>query len=201
MEAKRSGAKGLSSFWMALVLGLGLGCWPLLSSRWLTRWLAPPLTMHGGDPYLRALMRTIAVSEAYGPRAYNRIYGGGRVSSLRQHPDRCVPIRPGWCSTAAGRYQLLSTTWYEKAQRYHPQGQGFSFAPEYQDRVVYAWLSDPNAWNLNLAATLRQGELQPVLRELSTTWTSLGYGRESNRWTPLLPWIYQQVLREELAQE
>ncbi len=201
MEAKRSGAKGLSSFWMALVLGLGLGCWPLLSSRWLTRWLAPPLTMHGGDPYLRALMRTIAVSEAYGPGAYSRIYGGGHVLSLRRHPDRCVPIRPGWCSTAAGRYQLLSTTWYEKAQRYHPQGQGFSFAPEYQDRVVYAWLSDPNAWNLNLAATLRQGELQPVLRELSTTWTSLGYGRESNRWTPLLPWIYQQVLREELAQE
>lgn len=159
--------------------------------------------MRGGDPYVRALMRTIAVSEAYGPGAYSRIYGGSHVRSLSQHPDHCVPIRPGWCSTAAGRYQLLSTTWYEKAQRYHPQEQSgtFNFAPEFQDQVVYRWLSDPTAWNVNVAKTLRQGKLEPVLRELSTTWTSLGYGRESNRLTPLLPWIYQQVLREELAQE
>ncbi|MEN9216575.1 MAG: glycoside hydrolase family protein [Gloeomargarita sp. HHBFW_bins_162] len=188
---------------MALLLGLGVGCWPLARPQIITRWLAPPLTMRGGDPYVRALMRTIAVSEAYGPGAYSRIYGGSHVRSLSQHPDHCVPIRPGWCSTAAGRYQLLSTTWYEKAQRYHPQEQSgtFNFAPEFQDQVVYRWLSDPTAWNVNVAKTLRQGKLEPVLRELSTTWTSLGYGRESNRLTPLLPWIYQQVLREELAQE
>jgi muramidase (phage lysozyme) len=185
-------------FWAAMVLGLGLGCWPLLVPRWVTHWLSPPLVMQGGDPYVRALMRTIAVSEAAGAGAYYRLYGGEKVTDLRQHPNRCVRIRPGWCSTAAGRYQLLSTTWYEKAQRYHPQG--YSFAPEFQDRVVYAWLSDPTAWRVDVAATLRRGELQVVLRELSGTWTSLGYGGESNRWTALLPWIYQQILQEELAQ-
>lgn len=191
---------GLRSFWAALVLGVGIGCWPLLQLQFLTRWLSPPLVMRGGDPYVRALMRTIAVSEAHGAGAYSRIYGGGHIHNLTRHPDQCVPIRPGWCSTAAGRYQLLSTTWYEKAQRYHPQGQGFNFAPEFQDQVVYHWLSDPTAWNMDVAATLRRGGLALVLRELSPTWTSLGYGVESNRLTPLLPWIYRQVLREELAQ-
>ncbi len=189
---------GAHAFWGALVLGVAIGGWPVLQLHVLTRWLSPPLVMRGGDPYVRALMRTIAVSEAYGPGAYNRIYGGGYTANLTRHPDRCVPIRPGWCSTAAGRYQLLSTTWYEKAQRYHPQGD--DFAPEFQDQVVYHWLSDPTAWNVDVAATLRQGDLQAVLRELSPTWTSLGYGRETNRLTPLLPWIYRQVLREELAQ-
>ncbi len=191
---------GLRSFWAALVLGVGIGCWPLLQLQFLTRWLSPPLVMRGGDPYVRALMRTIAVSEAHGAGAYSRIYGGGHIHNLTRHPDQCVRIRPGWCSTAAGRYQLLSTTWYEKAQRYHPQGQGFNFAPEFQDQVVYHWLSDPTAWNMDVAATLRRGEVALVLRELSPTWTSLGYGVESNRLTPLLPWIYRQVLREELAQ-
>ncbi|MCS7031222.1 MAG: glycoside hydrolase family protein [Gloeomargarita sp. SKYG116] len=179
---------------------MGVGSWPLWQpSLWL-HWLAPPLAMRGGDPYVRALMRTITVSEAPGPRTYNRLYGGGYTPDLRQHPDRCVVIRPGWCSTAAGRYQLLSTTWYEKVQRYHPHPQAAEFAPEFQDQVVYRWLSDSHAWGFDITATLRQGQLTTVLRELSGTWTSLGYGPESNRWTPLLPWIYQHVLREELAQ-
>ncbi|WP_339396952.1 glycoside hydrolase family 24 protein [Synechococcus sp. C9] len=189
------------SFWTAMVVGMGMGCWPLLQPWLLTRWLSPPLVMRGGDPYVRALMRTITVSEAYGPQGYSRLYGGGHIVNFTRHPDQCVAIRPGWCSTAAGRYQLLSTTWYEKARRYHPQAHGLSFAPEFQDQVVYHWLSDPSAWNLDVAASLRRGELESVLRTLSPTWTSLGYGSESNRLTPLLPWIYRQVLREELAQQ
>ncbi|MEN9253991.1 MAG: glycoside hydrolase family protein [Gloeomargarita sp. SZTDM-1c_bins_89] len=186
-------------FWAGLVLGIGVGSWPWWQPTLWLRWLAPPLVMPGGDPYIRALMRTITVSEARGPRAYHRLYGGEYTADLRQHPDRCVVIRPGWCSTAAGRYQLLSTTWYEKARRYHPHPQAAEFAPLFQDQVVYRWLSDPQAWGLDIAAALRQGQLRAVLRELSGTWTSLGYGSESNRWTPLLPWIYQQVLQEELA--
>jgi len=60
-----------------MVLGMGIGCWPLLQPWFLTRWLSPPLVMRGGDPYVRALMRTITVSEAYGPQGYSRLYGGG----------------------------------------------------------------------------------------------------------------------------
>lgn len=156
--------------------------------------------MQGGDPHIRALMRTIGVSEAHGPHPYTRLYGGASITDLRRHPNRCIAIRPGWCSTAAGRYQLLSTTWSEKVRRYHPRPDTADFSPVSQDAVVYHWLRDPSAWNLDIAAALRRGELTLVLRELSSTWTSLGYGAESNCWTPWLPWIYQQVLREELAQ-
>lgn len=167
-----------------------------------------PLVMRGGDPYIRALMRTITASEANVPRPYSVIYGGEYVSDLSRHPERCVPIvagpNVGNCTTAAGRYQFINTTWDDKAQRYHPRPGGFlfwqnySFEPEYQDAVVYAWLSDEQAWGMNLAQQLRQGNLNGVLRRLSSTWTSLGYGIEDNAMTGALPQIYRRMLREEL---
>lgn len=168
-----------------------------------------PLAMQGGDPYLRALMRTISASESNTDRPYAVIYGGQHLNNLTVHPRVCVPIGLGLnrdrCSTAAGRYQMLDVTWEEKAQRYHPrpanwwQSGGPSFRPVDQDLVVYRWLGDRRAWGLDLAAALRRGQLDRVLRRLSGTWTSLGYGIESNRMTPLLPSTYRQLLRDELA--
>jgi muramidase (phage lysozyme) len=66
--------------------------------------------------------------------------------------------------------------------------------------VVYQWLKDAAAWDLDIAASLRQGELDLVLRRLSGTWTSLGYGIESNSMTARLPGLYQELLQEELGQ-
>ncbi|WP_290970918.1 glycoside hydrolase family protein [Hydrogenophaga sp.] len=167
-----------------------------------------PLVMSGGDPYLRALMRTISASESNVLRPYHVMYGHDYVWTLDVHPNRCESIgqgpNRGNCSTAAGRYQLLYSTWLELAARYHPQrtddpldATGLSFAPEYQDLVVHAWLSE-GRWG-NLSTQLRQGRVQPVLRRLSGTWTSLGYGIETNSMSRQLPRIYQQVLKEELA--
>lgn len=167
-----------------------------------------PLVMSGGDPYLRALMRTISASESNVLRPYHVLYGHGYVWTLDMHPNRCEPIgqgpNRGNCSTAAGRYQLLYSTWLELAARNHPQrtddpldATGLSFAPVHQDMVVHAWLSEAR-WG-NLSAQLRQGRVQPVLRRLSGTWTSLGYGIETNSMSRQLPRIYQQVLKEELA--
>ena len=167
-----------------------------------------PLVMSGGDPYLRALMRTISASESNVLRPYHVMYGHDSVWTLDVHPNRCESIgqgpNRGNCSTAAGRYQLLYSTWLELAARYHPQrtddpldATGLSFAPEYQDLVVHAWLSE-GRWG-NLSTQLRQGRVQPVLRRLSGTWTSLGYGIETNSMSRQLPRIYQQVLKEELA--
>lgn len=168
----------------------------------------PPLVMQGGDPYIRALMRTISASEANSPRPYSILYGGQHVRDLSRHPEQCVTIvsgpNTGNCSTAAGRYQLLNTTWYSLAQRYHPQPsrflfwESYSFEPKFQDRVVYAWLNDPQAWGTDLSKLLQQEKLDQVLRRLSGTWTSLGYGIEDNAMTGSLPQIYQKMLREEL---
>lgn len=170
-----------------------------------------PLAMSGGNPYVRALMRTISASEANDPSPYTLLYGGSHVQNLSQHPDRCMRIRVGPnrgdCTTAAGRYQFLTTTWIEKANLYHPRPPQFwlwgsySFEPEDQDRVVYAWLSDPQSWGgVDIPALLEAGELDQVLQLLSGTWTSLGYGIEDNVVTPYLREIFQRMLAEEIAQ-
>lgn len=180
----------------------------VLSPGSTSREALPPLVMQGGDPHIRALMRTISASEANDPQPYSIIYGGQHVQDLNNHPDQCVLIvsgpYTGDCTTAAGRYQLLTTTWVEKARLYHPQPSRFlfwdsySFEPEFQDQVVYGWLSDPQAWDADLSELLREGKLDQVLRLLSSTWTSLGYGIEDNSMTSALPEIYQKLLQEEL---
>ncbi|MGL5804458.1 MAG: glycoside hydrolase family 24 protein [Xenococcaceae cyanobacterium] len=168
-----------------------------------------PLVMKGGDPYIRALMRTIAASESNFSQPYYILYGGDRVKDLSRHPERCVPIlvgpNVGNCTTAAGRYQFINITWYEKAKLYHPNPSGllwwksYSFEPEYQDAVLYAWLSDRAAWDVDISKLLQQGKTKEVLRLLSGTWTSLGYGIEDNSMSSHLPKIYKKMLREELA--
>ena len=193
-----------------------------LSEYWHSEQLSPPidnnvpsihgtgaLAMEGGDPYIRALMRTITASEANVMRPYNVIYGGKYVDDLSHHPKICVPIvagpNLGNCTTAAGRYQMLDFTWSKQAKRYHPQPSGiwrwktYSFEAEYQDIVVHDWLSDSKVWGTDIPQLLRQGEIIQVLKLLSSTWTSLGYGLETNSMSIYLPQIYQNMLEEELS--
>ncbi|WP_445242467.1 glycoside hydrolase family 24 protein [Microcoleus vaginatus] len=168
----------------------------------------PPLAMKTGDPYIRALMRTISASESNVSRPYHVVYGGKYILDLSRHPDWCVKIvngpNRGKCTTAAGRYQFLTTTWKEKAKRYQARRANFlfwedySFEPEDQDAVVYAWLSDRKFWKADIPEMLRQERLTEVLRMLSGTWTSLGYGIENNSMSSRLPQVYREMLREEL---
>ena len=168
-----------------------------------------PLVMKGGDPYIRALMRTITASESNVARPYHVLYGGKQIEDLSSHPQVCVPIvagpNIGNCTTAAGRYQMLDFTWDRQARKYHPQPSGlwrwktYSFEAEYQDAVVHSWLSDSNVWGTDISQLLRQGEIEQVLRILSGTWTSLGYGIETNSMSGYLPGIYQNMLVQELS--
>lgn len=171
-----------------------------------------PLRMTGGDPYLRALMRTISAAESNTKDPYRLLYGGRRVKDLSVHPDECVRIVNGPnvndCTTAAGRYQFLTTTWELEARKYHPDRPAWyevwerpSFEPIYQDQVVYGWLSDSSVWGTDLSVLLREGDVNRVLERLSGTWTSLGYGIEDNSMSALLPRIYEEMLAEELAQD
>ncbi|MEL7356976.1 MAG: glycoside hydrolase family protein [Cyanobacteria bacterium J06560_6] len=179
-----------------------------------TDWVSSPLPleMEGGDPYIRALMRTISAGESNTADPYRLLYGGERVKDLSMHPDECVTIvtgpNKGNCTTAAGRYQFLTTTWYREADNYHPERPKWyemweepSFEPMFQDQVVHDWLSDPDAWGTDISQLLRDGEINLVLQTLSGTWTSLGYGIEDNSMSALLPQIYDEMLREELAEQ
>ncbi|KEI66960.1 Muramidase (phage lambda lysozyme) [Planktothrix agardhii NIVA-CYA 126/8] len=182
---------------------------PSIDQQVEAQWL--PLVMRGGDPYIRALMRTISASESSYSDPYHVLYGGKYVSNLQSHPDLCMKImvgpNQGKCSTAAGRYQMLKTTWDEKAERYHPKPAQFwfwlpySFEPEYQDTVVYRWLLDDEFWGVNISQLLREEKVDQVLELLSGTWTSLGYGIEDNLVTDSLPEIYEKILQNELNHE
>ncbi len=173
--------------------------------------LPAQLVMKGGNPYVRALMRMISASESNDSRPYSVLYGGSHVADLSHHPQKCIRIVNGPnmnnCSTAAGRYQMINTTWAQMAERYHPNPDGFlwfktgyRFEPEYQDAVVHAWLSDEKFWGMNIPQLLKDGELDKVRKRLSSTWTSLGYGIETNTMTPELTRIYAKLIKEELAQ-
>lgn len=204
----RIGALGLVGAAMLELTGAWNGRSPF-NPRWDEySYIPAPLVMTGGDPYIRALMRTISASESSDAQPYSLLYGGTHFEDFSEHPNVCVPIvagpNLGDCTTAAGRYQFITTTWEEQAQNYHPEPSGlwlwerYSFAPEFQDRVVYAWLSDSAAWGVDLATLLRQGQVAEVLAILSPTWTSLGYGIEPNAMTDQLPYIYEEVLADEL---
>ena len=100
---------------------------------------------------------------------------------------------------------MLDFTWNNTARKYHPRPSGFwrwksySFEAEYQDAVVHAWLSDSQAWNRDIPKLLRQEKITEVLKLLSGTWTSLGYGIETNSMSGRLPEIYRYMLDEELS--
>lgn len=178
------------------------------SANWVAKPL--PLAMKGGDPHVRALMRTISASESNMDRPYHLLYGGQTINQLSHHPDTCVPIETGPnlgnCTTAAGRYQFLTTTWQANAEKYHPDPPGwiefwqtYDFSPEAQDSVVYHWLSDADAWGTDITQLLKDGDIIQVLELLSGTWTSLGYGIETNTMSSQLPEIYSDMLQEELS--
>jgi muramidase (phage lysozyme) len=209
-HARRWGRRLLHSRWALTALAVSLML--LLLWVWRPLLLIPgtqQLVMPGGDPHLRALMRTISAAESNVMRPYHVLHGGGAVGTLERHPNRCEAIgqgpNRGNCSTAAGRYQLLYRTWLELAARYHPDrtddaldAVSLSFSALNQDVVVHAWLADPRPWRTDLSAQLRQGRVVPVLRRLSGTWTSLGYGIETNSMSRELPGLYRRLLSDEL---
>lgn len=212
-KKRQQGSVTITLLFLVLLGGLGLRAIPTPSLRKIQEvvWVShpEPLAMEGGDPYIRALMRTISAAESNTSYPYTVLYGGESFAPENRHPNICVPItagpNTGDCTTAAGRYQFLTQTWEEKAEKYHPRPPSwyevwgeYSFDPESQDLVVYQWLKDENAWGFDLSTALREDRLDDVLRRLSGTWTSLGYGIESNTMTARLPRIYRNLLAEEL---
>lgn len=82
-----------------LALGLLVILWQVFgehrASRIKNADYIPPLVMTGGDPYIRALMRTISESEANASNPYTLLYGGEQISDLSRHPNQCVTIVSG----------------------------------------------------------------------------------------------------------
>lgn len=112
---------------------------------------------------MRAILNVAAGVESSG--SYDVMYGGERFTDFSQHPNKPVRItsgpHEGKTSTAAGRYQMLYSTWVKARDAL-----GLTdFSPESQDRAAI-WLAKDfyaSKTGRNLEADLASGD--PVLIE------------------------------------
>lgn len=128
----------------------------------------------------RAFLSTISGTESPG---YDVLYGGGKFQGYGQHPNVRVPImsgpNKGDYSTAAGRYQMLNSTWGDLAKRH-----GYKdFSPGNQDAA--AWALANEQYKASTGGSLEEalqsgdpGRINAAGQVLAKTWTSLPGGVE-----------------------
>lgn len=119
------------------------------------------------EAQLRAqILAKIASGEA---ERYNELYGGGSFDSYAQHPDVAIPLGNGTHTTAAGRYQFLSSTWTDEAKRL-----GLSdFSPASQDAA--AWDLADRTYRAQTGRSILDDQANGTVdwHALSGQWTSL----------------------------
>ncbi len=118
----------------------------------------------------RALLDTIAFTEGTrgrGQDGYNVTFAYHYFTSCAHHPNLDI-CSGGYCSTAAGRYQFLTTTW---------NGLGMpSFHPDNQDRGAMKLVSRRGAF-VPTSRSLTATEFVNVMDRISYEWASLPPGR------------------------
>lgn len=108
----------------------------------------------------QAMLKVIRFAEGTADdRGYNRIFGGQEIDDLTHHPDICVKFRRT-CSTAAGAYQFLTTTW---------NGLGLGeFTPTNQDKGAIMLIERRGA-----LGDVDAGRFEDAIAKLSPEWASL----------------------------
>ena len=117
---------------------------------------------------VRVFLDAIAEAEGTTKHGYATAFGGGKLSSLLDHPRKLANFSETTgrrnSTSAAGRYQFLQSTWDEIAKKL-----GLTdFGPEAQDMAAIALLDRAGA----LQDVLR-GDLQSAARKSGKTWASL----------------------------
>lgn len=140
----------------------------------LTGGTCAPSLARGAVPVKhRALLDTIAFTEGTrgrGQDGYNVTFAYHYFTSCTRHPNLRI-CAGGYCSTAAGRYQFLTTTW---------NGLGYgNFGPANQDKG-----------GMKLVA--RRGASVPTGRALTATEFANTMNRISYEWASLPPGRYGQ---------
>ena len=95
---------------------------------------------------------------------YNTIVGGGKFNSYAQHPN-VVGLRTAeGPSTAAGKYQILNSTYKDVAPKIGVN----DFSPESQDRIALELIKRAGALE-----DVQSGNYQNAIKKLGGTWASL----------------------------
>lgn len=127
---------------------------------------------------------TILYGEANG---YNVLVGGGIFTDYADHPRERVQLPAyGIASTAAGRYQFLSRTWDDLAQRFDLP----DFSPASQDAGAIQLIRQCQALD-----KVREGRIEEAIHACRRIWASLpgaGYG-QPERSTAELVQVYREA--------
>ena len=126
------------------------------------------LEQYLNNPNVRKMLDLISYTEHTQGNGYYTAFGGGRLSSLADHPRYSKPFRQtdGRMNTtsAAGKYQFLKSTWDGLARRY-----GFSdFSPQNQDLGAVALLIQRGAM-----PHLLKGDFANAIAKSGAEWASL----------------------------
>jgi muramidase (phage lysozyme) len=125
--------------------------------------------------YQKALHDAIAYAEGtrgYSMDGYNVLFSYRTVSSCNRHPNLCLAFG-STCSTAAGRYQFLTSTWNGVAR-----ARGLTtFEPENQERGAAYLISNVRRVTVPQTRPMTATEFSNAMAKLSYEWASLPPGR------------------------
>jgi muramidase (phage lysozyme) len=134
------------------------------------------------NPNVRKFLDLIAHTEGTEGNGYRTAFGGGRLSSLKDHPRylKSFTQKNGKTNktSAAGRYQFLKGTWDGLAKKYGLR----DFGAKNQDLGAVALLSQNGALQ-----DLLDGNWQDAVRKSGATWASLptapaSYSQPTKSW-------------------
>ena len=126
-----------------------------------------PLSEAVVNENVRAFLQTIAFAEGTeGPDGYRMMFTGQLFHSLKEHPNvkNCSLYKEKpLCSTAAGKYQFLKTTWDELANKLNLP----DFSPQSQDLAAVQLIKQAGAYQDIVA-----GRFDDAVFKLAPTWAS-----------------------------
>lgn len=131
------------------------------------------------DPRVKVLLTFISLCEGttrspYDVGGYNIVVGGSKFSNFTKHPRIRIRLRPGLVSDAAGKYQILSSTYDGLVKNY-----GFKdFSAKSQDLMALALiLEKPNAKRI-----IEQLDYHSFCECASWIWASILPSRYGQSW-------------------
>jgi muramidase (phage lysozyme) len=146
----------------------------------------------GVHPNVAAFLDMIAWSEGTDngrqptrDRGYDVLVGGELFASYQTHPRKLVRLRPGLCSTAAGRYQLLARYFDYYSALLRLTG----FAPIVQDKIALQQIRERGA-----LPVIEKGDFAMAISMVNNIWASLtgaGYGQHEHKLADL-QMVFQQ---------
>lgn len=119
------------------------------------------------NPNVRAFLQTIAFAEGTeGADGYRMMFTGQLFNSFKEHPNiKNCSLYKGkpLCSTAAGKYQILKTTWDEISRKLNLP----DFSPESQDLAAVQLVKQAGAYQDIVA-----GRFDDAVFKVALTWAS-----------------------------